>query len=363
MLFRSQLRDSRVMIELLISSMSAPDKRELLQRIAIGTVDIVVGTQALLSEHVEFANLGLLVIDEQHRFGVEQRAALRSSRTTPHYLVMTATPIPRTLALTLFGDLDVSTVRERPPGQSVVQTYLLKPELHERWWTFVKQQVAAGRQAYVVVPRVDADQDQETQGAVQWWEMLSQGALSGLRVELLHGRMESSHKQAVLERFAQGGIDVLVATTVIEVGIDVPNVSVMTIIDADRLGLAQLHQLRGRVGRGKHPGFVSLIPNPAVLDEDTERLELFAKIHDGFKLAEMDLQRRGPGELIGTKQTGLPEFRIADLIRDEAIVMVARELATLLVAADPQLERPEHAKLLRQVLSKHGRTMSIGDVG
>lgn len=385
---QEQLAGSRVEIALLVSSMPGADKRELLQRIAIGTVDIVVGTQALLSEQVEFAKLGVVVIDEQHRFGVQQRASLRTTRTAPHYLVMTATPIPRTLALTLFGDLDVSILKQRPPGQSTVQTYVLEPSLMDRWWNFIKQQVQAGRQAYVVSPRVESDEEKEIRGAVQWWEELKDGPLQGLRVELLHGRMDSQQKQSVLEQFSQGTIDVLVASTVIEVGIDVPNASVMTIADADRMGLAQLHQLRGRVGRGKHAGFVGLIPtitpseppsdnhsknlpNPKTKQETSgqsdpeklEWLEQFAKIQDGFELAELDLKRRGPGELIGTRQTGLPEFRIADISRDEAVLIIARNLAGQVIANDPQLSSPEHARLLRQVVAKHGKLMPVGDVG
>ena len=380
---KKQLADSRVMIELLIGSIPQAQKREILQRIAIGTVDIVVGTQALLSEHVEFAKLGVIVIDEQHRFGVEQRATLRTARTVPHYLVMTATPIPRTLALTLFGDLDVSTLKQRPPGQSVVKTYVVQPSQHQRWWNFVIKQIQTGRQAYVVVPRVDANDETETQGAVQWFETLRTGPLKELRVELLHGKMESESKQTILDQFANGEIDILVATTVIEVGIDVPNTSVMTIIDADRLGLAQLHQLRGRVGRGSYPGFVGLFPTQSkTIDpankpnsntttasdsdpqsEEIQRLESFAKIHDGFELSQIDLRKRGPGDILGTKQTGLPEFIIADLARDEDVVMIAKEMAAELVESDPTLTRPEHAKLLRQVVAKHGKSIAIGDVG
>jgi ATP-dependent DNA helicase RecG len=289
---------------------------------------------------------------------------------------MTATPIPRTLALTLFGDLDVSTLKQRPPGQSAVQTYVLEPKTIDRWWNFVRQQVQAGRQAYVVAPRVESDEEKDIRGAIQWWEELNAGPLAGLRVELIHGRLDSEQKQSVLERFNQGSVDVLVASTVIEVGIDVPNASVMTIADADRLGLAQLHQLRGRVGRGKHAGFVGLIPttnlsgagNPTPLtavdpQEKIQWLEQFAKIQDGFELAEIDLRRRGPGEIIGTKQTGLPEFRIADICKDEAVLVIARNLAGQLIAADPELTSPEHARLLRQVVAKHGKLMPIGDVG
>jgi ATP-dependent DNA helicase RecG len=237
---------------------------------------------------------------------------------------------------------------------------------------------------------VESDDEKEILGAVEWWKQLSEGPLQGLRVELLHGRMESQHKQSALDRFTQGAIDVLVASTVIEVGIDVPNATVMTIADADRLGLAQLHQLRGRVGRGKYPGFVGLIPSATAVgnssvgsskeneevpqtkrqvegqQSDSDKiqwLEQFAKIQDGFELAELDLHRRGPGEIIGTRQTGLPEFRIADILQDEQVLMVARSLAGQLIADDPQLKSPDHSRLLRQVVAKHGKLMPVGDVG
>jgi ATP-dependent DNA helicase RecG len=364
---RQQLSDSQVMIELLVGSLTGASRRELLQRIALGTVDIVIGTQALLGEQVDFARLGLLVIDEQHRFGVEQRAALRDSRVTPHYLVMTATPIPRTLAMTAFGDLDVSILRDRPPGQSVVTTYVSDWAHQESWWKFVIEQVHGGRQAFVVAPRVDHVHDdsdsEESQGAIQWYEKLSKGPLSQLRVALVHGRMDGEVKQAQLDAFARGETDVLVSTTVVEVGIDVPNASIMTILEADRMGLAQLHQLRGRVGRGRFPGFVCLFPSAGLGDEEMERLNHFASNHDGFALAEMDLKLRGPGELLGTRQSGLPPLRIADLCRDEAWLIQARTLASRCIAVDPQLRLPEHDLLRRQVVSKHGASLAISDVG
>lgn len=364
---RQQLRDSQVMIELLTGSLTAANRRELLQRIALGTVDIVIGTQALVGEHVDFAKLGLLVIDEQHRFGVEQRAALRDSRLSPHYLVMTATPIPRTLAMTAFGDLDVSILRDRPPGQSVVATYVSELSQQERWWRFVVEQVRSGRQAFVVAPRVDQAQDEgereESQGAVQWYENLRSGPLASLRLALVHGRMDGEEKQAQLDAFAQGEIDVLVSTTVVEVGIDVPNAAVMTILEADRLGLAQLHQLRGRVGRGRFPGYVCLFPRSDLNPNERKRLEEFAANHDGFALAELDLRTRGPGELLGTRQSGLPPLKIADLARDEVWVLQARNIAKEVIARDPTLALPEHGLLRRQVVSKHGHSLSISDVG
>jgi ATP-dependent DNA helicase RecG len=364
---RQQLSDSQVMIELLTGSLTGAARRELLQRIALGTVDMVIGTQALIGEQVDFAKLGLLVIDEQHRFGVEQRAALRDSRLSPHYLVMTATPIPRTLAMTVFGDLDVSILRDRPPGQSVVTTYVSDLSQQDRWWRFVIDQVRSGRQAFVVAPRLDQDREdgggEESQGAIQWYENLRNGPLSGLRIGLVHGRMDGDEKQKQLDSFACGETEVLVSTTVVEVGIDVPNATVMTILDADRLGMAQLHQLRGRVGRGRFPGYVCLFPKSDLPSSDRKRMDDFAANHDGFALAELDLRTRGPGELLGTRQSGLPPLKIADLARDEVWVLQARDTAGEVIARDPKLSLPEHALLRRQVVSRHGQALSISDVG
>lgn len=356
------LKDSQVMIELLVGSMAGAARTELLQRIALGTVDIVVGTQALIGEHVDFAKLGLLVIDEQHRFGVEQRAALRDTRLTPHYLVMTATPIPRTLAMTAFGDLDVSTLREKPPGQSSIATYVTDLSEQDRWWPFVIKQIEAGRQAYVVAPRVETGSD-DCEGAVQLHQRLVEGPMRGLKVDLIHGRLSGEEKQATLDAFVQGKTQVLVATTVIEVGIDVPNATVMTIFDADRLGLAQLHQLRGRVGRGRFPGYVCLFPRLGADAAESERLQQFAAMSDGFAISDLDLKLRGPGEVLGTRQSGLPPMKIADVVRDEHWVLEARRIAIATIASDPNLDQPDHMRLRKQVVAKHGAALEISDVG
>jgi ATP-dependent DNA helicase RecG len=358
-----QLAGSQVMVELLVGSLSQRERNEILQRIAIGTVDIIVGTQALLSEAVQFESLGLVVIDEQHKFGVEQRANLRHSRTVPHYLVLSATPIPRTIAMTIYGDLDVSVLRDKPPGRSSVHTYLGNAEQQTSWWTFVAKQIQSGRQAYVVIPRVESDVANEVLGAEQVYEELRSGPLAGLRLDLLHGRMTSQDKQQKLDAFAQGQTQVLVSTTLVEVGIDVPNATVMTILDADRLGLAQLHQLRGRVSRGSYPGYVCLFAKQGTAPEESQRLSVLASTDDGFRLAEHDLQLRGPGDLLGTKQVGLPPLRIADLVRDAEILKVARRLAIRLIEADPGLDLPEHARLKKQVIGRHGAVISLGDVG
>jgi ATP-dependent DNA helicase RecG len=360
---RQQLAGSQVMIELLVGSITQRERSELLQRIAIGTVDLVVGTQALLSEHVQFESLGLVVIDEQHKFGVQQRANLRESRMVPHYLVLSATPIPRTIAMTIFGDLDVSVLRDKPPGRATVHTYLGSTAQQAKWWEFVVKQIQSGRQAYVVTPRVESDAEAEIVGAEQVYQQLMTGPLAGLRIELLHGRMEGSEKQAKLDAFTSGKTQVLVATTVIEVGIDVPNATVMTILDADRMGLAQLHQLRGRISRGSFPGYVCVFAKPGVAPEENARLSVLASTDDGFRLAEQDLQMRGPGDLLGTKQIGLPPLRIADLVRDSEVLICARRMAQKIVEQDPNLELAEHAKLKRQVTLKHGAVVSLGDVG
>ncbi len=360
---RKQLAGSQVMIELLVGSISQRDRTELLQRIAIGTVDLVVGTQALLSEQVQFESLGLVVIDEQHKFGVQQRANLRESRLVPHYLVLSATPIPRTIAMTIFGDLDVSVLRDKPPGRATVHTYLGSTAQQNKWWEFVVKQIQSGRQAYVVTPRVESDPEAEVVGAEQVYRQLQAGPLAGLRIELLHGRMDGNEKQAKLDAFTAGQTQVLVATTVVEVGIDVPNATVMTILDADRMGLAQLHQLRGRISRGSFPGYVCVFAKPGVAPEENARLSVLASTDDGFRLAEQDLQMRGPGDLLGTKQVGLPPLRIADLVRDAEVLVHARRIAQKIIEQDPNLDLPEHAILKRQVKQRHGAVVTLGDVG
>jgi len=360
---RKQLDGSQVMIELLVGSITQRDRTELLQRIAIGTVDLVVGTQALLSEQVQFETLGLVVIDEQHKFGVQQRANLRESRVVPHYLVLSATPIPRTIAMTIFGDLDVSVLRDKPPGRATVHTYLGSTAQQEKWWEFVVKQIHSGRQAYVVTPRVESDPEAEVVGAEQVYRQLQAGPFAGLRIELLHGRMDGNEKQAKLDAFTAGQTQVLVATTVVEVGIDVPNATVMTILDADRMGLAQLHQLRGRISRGSFPGYVCVFAKPGVAPEENARLSVLASTDDGFRLAEQDLQMRGPGDLLGTKQIGLPPLRIADLVRDAEVLVQARGIAQKIVEQDPNLDLPEHSILKRQVTQRHGAVVTLGDVG
>ncbi|MDZ4848178.1 MAG: ATP-dependent DNA helicase RecG [Pirellulaceae bacterium] len=357
------LAGSQCHVELLTGSMQGREKRELLERIALGTVDIVVGTQALLSEKVQFAQLGLVVIDEQHKFGVEQRASLCDSRIQPHYLVLSATPIPRTLTMTAMGDLDVSILKEKPPGRAPVHTYLGKHDQFESWWSFVSKQVSSGRQAYVIVPRVVGDDEEDIAGAEQVHQQLANGPFQGLKVQLLHGRLSGEEKASILDAFTNGSVQILVATTVVEVGIDVPNATVMTILDADRLGLAQLHQLRGRISRGTTPGYLCVFAKAGVSPEENARLSALASTDDGFRLAELDWSLRGPGNLLGTRQSGLPPFRIADLVRDSEIVKQTYDISAELINTDPQLATPEWSRVRSQVFGRHGDMLDLGTVG
>jgi ATP-dependent DNA helicase RecG len=312
---------------------------------------------------VRFAKLGLVVIDEQHKFGVRQRAALRQGEKSPHYLVMTATPIPRTISMTLFGDLDVTTLREMPPGRQEVRTYLIEPEKQARWWQFVRDKLRAGRQAYVVAPLVDESENVPAASVSDAFERLTNGELAAFRVGVIHGRMPPAEKDQAMAEFRAGRIQVLVSTSVIEVGVDVPNACVVVIDSPERFGLAQLHQLRGRVGRGLFHGFCGLLANNEISAQARERLGAFVATTDGFALAEMDFELRGPGDLFGTQQHGLPPLRIADLRRDQALLEQARQRAQRLFGSDPGLRLPEHVRLRRQMLARYGQALDLADVG
>ena len=365
-LFRS-LSQSRVRLGLLCGSLTAAERRDTLARTAAGEIDVLVGTQALLYGEISFAKLGLCVIDEQHKFGVEQRHALRRGGVDPHCLVLSATPIPRTITMTMFGDLDVSVLKEKPPGRGQLHTYLSEDGWRNRWWKFVSQKIDEGRQAFVVAPRIENaepadDAVEDTSSAVATYEMLKTGPLSQYRVDLLHGRMSTEEKNDAMQRFAQGRTQVLVTTTVIEVGIDVPNATVMTILGAERFGLAQLHQLRGRVARGTHSGHVCLFTDAEGSPQEIERLKTLASTTDGFEIAEADFRLRGPGDLLGKRQSGMPAMRIADLLRDEATLIIAREIAQELVDQDPELSDNRHAILRAQVIKRYGEAFALGDV-
>jgi ATP-dependent DNA helicase RecG len=348
-------RDVRV--ELLTSSVTAEKRRDILAGLADGKVDIAIGTHALIQETVNFHSLGVVVVDEQHRFGVEQRAALRAKGedggAVPDVLVMTATPIPRTAAMTVYGDLDVSVLDEKPPGRTPIVTRSADgPEAEEEVWSDVRAQVAAGRQAYVVCPLIEESEKLEVASAEETVERLMSTELEGLRIGLLHGRMSSADKEAVMDRFRNGDTDVLVATTVIEVGVDVPNATVMVILDADRFGIAQLHQLRGRVGRGRHASNCWLVTTPSekadeMIPDSNPRIDALVESDDGFYLAEVDLELRGEGTLMNKDQKGRSDLKLASLRRDRELVQLARETAYDIVDSDPELaDHPE----LRQEL-------------
>ena len=346
----------------LTGGLSPKQRSTVLGQIAAGQVDVVVGTQAIIQDDVSFDRLALVVIDEQHKFGVRQRATLKHAGPDPHYLVMTATPIPRTVTMTLFGDLDVSTLRDSPPGRQKVNTYLTGHDKRGQWWEFFRTKLRQGRQGFVVTPLVEESDQLDVASLEQTYESLANGELEAFRLGLIHGRMSPAEKDAVMDDFRSGRIQVLISTSVVEVGVDVPNATLMTIEDGQRFGLAQLHQLRGRISRGSFPGFCCVFADPQT-DDARERLKAFSKTTDGFELAETDFRLRGPGDLFGTQQHGLPPFRIADLSRDMDLLEEARRDAQALVLADPGLARDEHARLRHQMLVRYGRALELGDVG
>jgi ATP-dependent DNA helicase RecG len=356
------LEASRVNWALLTGGLPKAERAKILAQAASGELNVVIGTHAVVQDDVAFKELGLVVVDEQHKFGVRQRAALRQGDVAPHYLVMTATPIPRTLGMTVFGDLDFSTLDELPSGRQPVNTYLVEPDKEQRWWHFVRERLREGRQAFVVAPLVDESEHVSAPSVAAAFEKLTNGELEAFRLGLLHGRMSSAEKQQVMADFRAGHTQVLVSTTVVEVGVDVPNATVMTVSGAERFGLAQLHQLRGRIGRGNRPGYCGVLVGE-LSEQARERLEAFASSTDGFALAELDFQLRGPGDLFGAAQHGLPPLRIADLARDREILDEARREAQLLVGEDPGLKHADHARLRQQMITRYGAALDLGDVG
>lgn len=340
-------RQEPLRLALLIGSLKAQDKEATQAAIAAGEVDIAIGTHALIQEVVNFHDLAFVVIDEQHRFGVRQRAALRQKGYHPHLLVMSATPIPRSLALTIYGDLDLSVIDELPPGRQPVKTYWLRPTERERAYSFLRRQVKEGWQAFIICPLVEESEVLDAKAAVEEYQRLQQGVFPDLRLGLLHGRLKGEEKEAVMRAFREGELDILVSTSVVEVGIDVPKATVMLVEGAERFGLAQLHQFRGRVGRGEQPSYCLLVSQVGE-GEAAERLQALVDSQDGFVLAEKDLELRGPGDFFGTRQSGLPELRMAQL-SDLRTLELARAEAQKLFAEDPGLERPEHRLLARQV--------------
>lgn len=357
--FRRMMHPLGVTVALVTGSGSRRERDALQRRLRSGETDIAVGTHALLEAGVSFGRLGLIVVDEQHKFGVMQRATLRHKGFHPDVLVMTATPIPRTLSMTLYGDLDVSVLDELPPGRGHVRTYIRGPEKRPEVYAWVLEKVREGQRAYVVCPLIEESETLQAEAAVRLGERLQHDVFVGSPVGLVHGRLRPDEKEAVMEQFRQGTVQVLVATSVIEVGIDVPQATVMVIEDADRFGLAQLHQLRGRIGRGAQTSYCVLLAS-APTDAARQRMEVLAQTTDGFAIAQKDLELRGPGEIFGTRQHGLPDLRMADLIADLPLLEIVRQDAQRILADDPTLMRPDRRELHDEVMRKFvGRAGSI----
>ncbi|MBZ5651955.1 MAG: ATP-dependent DNA helicase RecG [Acidobacteriia bacterium] len=387
---RRILENAGYRIVLLTGSVEEDRKREIRRHIAQGNAQLVIGTHALIEQKVEFAKLGLVIVDEQHRFGVMQRFKLmkksgdegsgnghvgpavpsRSAEGSsaalgePDVLVMTATPIPRTLALTLYGDLDISILDEMPPGRTPIVTRRVSDDRADEVWQFVGKQVAAGHQAYVVYPVIEENEENELKAALKMHKELSKKIFPGLRVDLLHGRMGADQKEDVMRRFQKGEVDILVSTTVIEVGVDVANATVMVIEHAERFGLAQLHQLRGRIGRGAAKSFCILMTGGKISEDGERRLDAMVRTTDGFQIAELDLELRGPGEFFGTRQAGMPSFQVANLIRDRQLLEAAkREAAAVLAGPNQEVSKEEIDRALRHMRTHWQKTYGLVEVG
>ena len=380
---RRILESAGYRVVLLTGSMEDDRKRETRRHISQGNAQLVIGTHALIEQKVEFAKLGMVIVDEQHRFGVLQRFKLmkKSDRAgtgessvgatenstaspEPDVLVMTATPIPRTLALTLYGDLDVSVIDEMPPGRTPIVTRCVSDERSADVWDFVRKQVAAGHQAYVVYPVIEENEETELKAAMKMYKELSKSIFPDLRIAVLHGRMEPELKEQVMRLFQKGEIDILVATTVIEVGVDVSNATVMVIEHSERFGLAQLHQLRGRIGRGAAKSYCVLMTGGKVSEDGERRLDAMVRTSDGFKIAELDLELRGPGEFFGTRQAGMPSFQVADLIRDRQLLEAAkREAAGVLAGPNAEITQAEIDTALRHMRTRWHKSYGLVEVG
>ena len=352
-----------VRIAMLRSDMSKRDKNSALENIQTGEANIAIGTHALIQAGVDFARLGLVITDEQHRFGVMQRAELKKKGENPDVLVMTATPIPRTLALTVYGDLSVSVIDELPPGRQKILTEWVAEDKRQEIYRFIEDQIAQGRQAYIVYPLVEESEKlEDLKAATEMAEHFQKEIFPHLKVGLIHGRMKAEEKQDVMERLKRNEINILVSTTVIEVGIDVPNASLMLIEHAERFGLSQLHQLRGRVGRSQHKSYCLLIANPTT-QEAVQRMKAMVRTNDGFEIAEEDLAIRGPGEFFGTRQAGMPDLKVANIAKDARILEAARQEAFHIAESDPRLSDAEHHRMkefLREKWQGNLEMISIG---
>lgn len=349
--FQKILEKFDIRCELLISGITKKKKTEILEKLQNGEVDILIGTHAMLEENVTFKNLGLVVTDEQHRFGVKQRTTMAQKGENPDVLVMSATPIPRTLALILYGDLDISVIDELPPNRKKIETFAVTKALEDRVNNFVKKQVDEGRQAYIVCPLVEESEENDLQSVISLYEKCKTEVFPNYRIEYIHGKMKQKEKDDIMERFKNGEIDILISTTVIEVGVDVPNSSIMVIEDAQRFGLAQLHQLRGRVGRGEYQSYC-ILKYEGKGKNTRERMKIMTQTNDGFVISQKDLELRGSGDFFGTNQHGIPDFKIANLFTDIDILKLAQEAAIKIVNDDEKLEKPENLLLKELVKDK-----------
>jgi len=359
------LKGSSVTTELVTGKLPAAKRKQINADAKDGKINILVGTVALLNEQIDFHDLGLVIIDEQHKFGVHQRAKLRKANT-PHCLVMTATPIPRTLAMTAFGDLDISIIKHKPPGRGKVVTRWVQPHDRTAAFDFIRQRLRAKKQAYFVYPRIESEEDQTSnshgiKAAIAEHKVLSKNIYPEFNVGLLHGQMKSDEKEDVMAKFRKGKLDLLVSTVVIEVGVDVPNATIMVIEEANRFGLAQLHQLRGRIGRGQSASYCFLFAETE--DEDAvSRLDIMTQTNDGFRIAEHDLKIRGPGELFSTRQHGLPDLKIANIVDDFDLLTLARKDAFKMVTKDPLLKEPEYRNIRNELIKKFGKNLKLADI-
>ena len=357
--FQGILEELGIRVELLISSVTKKKKAEILEKLQNGEIDILIGTHAILEENVVFKNLGLVVTDEQHRFGVKQRGTIASKGKNPDVIAMSATPIPRTLALILYGDLDISIIDELPPNRKKIETYAVRKNMEERVNNFIRKQITEGRQAYIVCPLVEENEDMEgLQSVIELAERYQKETFSEYKVAYLHGKMKPKEKDEIMERFKNGEIQILIATTVIEVGVNVPNASIMVVENAERFGLAQLHQLRGRVGRGEYQSYC-ILKYEGNSETIRQRMKVMCDTNDGFIISEKDLELRGSGDFFGTEQHGLPEFKIANLFEDIAVLKKVQKLALKIMEDDPLLEKEKNAKLNDLVKEKFSSRIEI----
>lgn len=349
--FNSILKKLGIKCELLVSGITKKKKEEILDKLSKGEINVLIGTHALLEENVVYKNLGLVVTDEQHRFGVKQRKTLSEKGNNPDTLVMTATPIPRTLALILYGDLDISIIDELPPNRKKVDTFAVTKGMEERVNNFIKKQIDEGRQAYIVCPLVEENEEINAKSVMELAQNYKTEVFKSYRVEYIHGKLRPKEKDDIMERFKNGDIDILISTTVIEVGVNVPNASIMIIENAERFGLAQLHQLRGRVGRGEYQSYC-ILKYQGKSEVIRERMQVMTKTNDGFIISEKDLELRGSGEFFGTKQHGIPEFKIANLFEDMPMLKEVQVLVEKILKDDEKLEKEENKKLKKIVDTK-----------